>query len=205
MTNLRPSFSFEHRLWEVGLSRVAGVDEVGRGAWAGPLLAAAVIFPPQMRLPFRLADSKQLSPVQREELVGVIKEKALGWAVSQVEVDFIEEQGISAATVRAMQSALENLAEPPEFVLVDYFRLSSWPAEKQNPIKFGDRLSNSIAAASILAKVARDQLMRELGKQYPQYGFEVHKGYGTRLHRQRIEEHGLCQLHRRSFIPEGLL
>lgn len=183
---------------------MAGVDEVGRGAWAGPICAAAVIFPPQLRLPVRLADSKKLSPSRREELAVVIKEKALAWAVSRVEVDFIEENGIVAATERAMRSALESLKGSPEFVLIDYFRLPSWPADRQNPVKFGDGRSNSIAAASILAKVARDELMRKLGEQYPQYGFEAHKGYGTALHQEMVRKHGLCDLHRVSFIPNGL-
>lgn len=183
---------------------MAGVDEVGRGAWAGPLLAAAVVFPPHLRLSVRLSDSKKLSPTRREELATVIREKVLFWAVSRVEADFIEENGIVSATEQAMKSALEGLGEPPEFVLVDYFRLSFWPVERQHPLKFGDGLSNSIAAASILAKVVRDQLMRELGKQYPQYGFEAHKGYGTKLHQEMIKEHGFCELHRKSFIPESL-
>lgn len=173
---------------------------MGRGAWAGPLLAAAVVFPPRLRLTVRLDDSKKLSPARREELAVVIREKALGWAVSQVEADFIEEKGIVAATEQAMKFALESLGELPEFVLVDYFQLSFWPVEKQRPLKFGDGISNSIAAASILAKVARDQLMRDLGKRYPQYGFEAHKGYGTKLHQEMIKKHGLCELHRPSFI-----
>ncbi len=187
------------------MTRVVGVDEVGRGAWAGPLFAAAVIFPPRVRLGVRLADSKKLSPAGREELVPVIKEKALFWAVSQVGVDFVEEKGIVSATERAMKSALKALGESAEFVLVDYFELPFLPVERQCPIKFGDGISNSIAAASILAKVARDELMRELGKRYPEYGFETHKGYGTKMHQERICAHGLCELHRRSFIPEDLL
>ncbi len=201
---IQPNFSWEKNLWRSGLTRVAGLDEVGRGAWAGPLFAATVVFPPQSRLPVRLADSKQLSPARREELAVVIREKALCWSVSQVEADFIEEKGIVAATERAMRSALESLGESPEFVLVDYFKLSFWPAEKQRPLKFGDGISNSIAAASILAKVARDQLMRDLGKQYSQYGFAAHKGYGTKFHQEMIKEHGLCDLHRISFIPDEL-
>jgi len=180
------------------------VDEVGRGAWAGPLFTAAVVFPPDVYLGMHLDDSKKLSPARREELSLVIKEKALFWSISQVGVGFIEENGIAPATMRAMKQALEGLRESPEFVLVDYFRLPFWPETQQNPIKFGDGLSNSIAAASILAKVARDELMRNLGKKYPQYGFEAHKGYGTKMHQERICEHGLCEIHRPSFVPQDL-
>jgi len=195
------SFSLERNLWGRGFTRVAGVDEVGRGAWAGPVLAAAVVFPYDRRLDFRLADSKQLSPARREELAENIKEKALFWSVSCTNVGFIEENGISAATERAMRLALADLKDSPDFVLVDYFKLHFWPTERQNPVKFGDAISNSIAAASILAKAARDNLMREFGTRYPQYGFESHKGYGTRFHREMIRKYGLCELHRPSFIP----
>jgi len=199
------SFSLEKKLWNDGFSLVAGVDEVGRGAWAGPVLAAAVIFPANVRLGFRLADSKKLSPGRREELAENIKERALFWSISQSDAVFIEEKGISPATEQAMRLALEDLRESPDFVLVDYLKLSSWPLDRQNPVKFGDQISNSIAAASILAKVIRDNLMRELGKQYPEYGFEAHKGYGTKFHQEMIREHGLCELHREKFIPESLL
>jgi ribonuclease HII len=195
-------FSLEKNLWEKGFARVAGVDEVGRGAWAGPVLAAAVVFSPERRLGFRLADSKQLSPARREALAEAIKEKALFWSVSRADAEFIEANGIGAATEKAIRLALAGLKESPEFVLVDYFKLSFWPKERQDPVKFGDAISNSIAAASILAKVARDSLMRDLGKQYPQYGFEAHKGYGTKFHREMIKENGLCPLHRRSFVPK---
>ena len=198
------SFSLERNLWGRGFTRVAGVDEVGRGAWAGPVLAAAVVFPYDRRLDFRLADSKQLSPGRREELAEIIKERALFWSISQSDSAFIEEKGISSATEQAMRLALEELKESPDFVLVDYFKLPFWPLERQNPVKFGDAVSNSIAAASILAKVARDELMRGLGKRYPQYGFEAHKGYGTKFHQEAIKKYGICEIHRPGFIPERL-
>ncbi|MDP1710498.1 MAG: ribonuclease HII [candidate division WWE3 bacterium] len=200
-----PDFSFERKLWRDGFIRVAGVDEVGRGAWAGPVFAAAVIFPPSVKLGEPLRDSKRIPPTKREKLAEVIKRLALFWAVSSSSVAEIEKEGIGRATELAMAGALDQIPYPVEFVLVDYFRLSFWPAERQNPIKFGDTLSNSIAAASILAKVARDDLMRELGKKYPPYGFEIHKGYGTRMHQQTIREHGLSEIHRASFVPAGLV
>jgi ribonuclease HII len=199
------NFSLEKKLWNDDFGLVAGVDEVGRGAWAGPVFAAAVIFPANARLGFRLADSKQLSPGRREELAEIIKERALFWSISQSDSAFIEEKGISSATEQAMRLALEELKESPDFVLVDYFKLSFWPLERQKPVKFGDTISNSVAAASILSKVARDELMRGLGKRYPQYGFEAHKGYGTKFHQKMIREHGLCELHRPSFISSKLL
>jgi ribonuclease HII len=198
------SFSLEKKLWNGGFSLVAGVDEVGRGAWAGPVLAAAVVFPANVRLGFRLADSKKLSPGRREELAESIKERALFWSTSQSDAVFIEEKGINPATEQAMRLALGGLKESPDFVLVDYFKLSFWPLERQNPVKFGDAISNSIAAASILAKVARDDLMRELSNRYPQYGFEDHKGYGTKLHQEAIKKYGLCALHRPNFVSKDL-
>lgn len=198
-----PDFSYERELWDRGCKLVAGVDEVGRGAWAGPLFAAAVIFSPEVNIK-GINDSKKLSPEKRQDLTLLIKEKALFWSIGSVEAGFIERFGIVRATDEAMRRAIETLKSSPEFVLVDYFKLSFWPKEKQLPIKFGDSLSASVAAASIIAKVARDEHMTELAAQYPDYGFESHVGYGTKDHQAKIKRYGLSDIHRLSFIPEYL-
>lgn len=201
----RPNFSFERKFWKEGFQFVAGVDEVGRGAWAGPLFAAAVVFPPQVRLGKKINESKKLSPSRRNELAELVKGKALAWAIGTAGVGFINRRGIVRATEAAMREALKELDSAPEFVLVDYYKLSFWPEEKQLPLKFGDQLSTSIAAASILAKVARDNHMTRLAEEYPGYGFEFHVGYGTKEHRSAIRERGPCAIHRLAFIPEKLL
>jgi len=199
----RPTFSPERKLWKEGYKLVAGIDEVGRGSWAGPVTAAAVIFPSSVRLGVKLNDSKRLAPHIREELAEVIKRKALFWAVGSADHFLVDERGIKEASELAIAEAIDGIHRKPEFLLVDFFNLSFWPEEYQNPLKFGDQLSNSIAAASILAKVARDEFMREQEEVYPDYGFAQHKGYGTRQHREAIEELGICEIHRKSFVPKG--
>lgn len=199
MTAVKPNFSYERKLWSDGFSLVAGVDEVGRGAWAGPLYAAAVVFPPRTRLK-GINDSKKLSPEKRGEIVPVVKKKALFWSVASVGVSFIEKFGIGRATQKAMRKALEALRKNPDFVLVDYFKLPFLGDDKHLSLKFGDSLSASIAAASVLAKVARDNYMAELSSSYPQYGFEAHKGYGTKMHQEKVRQHGPCEIHRKSFL-----
>lgn len=197
-----PNFSYERELWDRGCKLVAGADEVGRGAWAGPLFAAAVIFPLNVRLGEKIADSKKLTPQRREELAPLIKEKAVSWAIGSVDHEFINQKGIVAATTEAMRLAISALDLQPDFVLIDYFKLSFWPKGKQLPIKFGDSLSSSVAAASILAKVARDAEMVKIAQTYPAYGFDTHVGYGTKVHQAAIKENGLCPIHRVDFVPE---
>ncbi len=179
---------------------MAGVDEAGRGALAGSLFASAVVFPPNVRLKIKPRDSKRLSPKKRIELAGFVKDKAYFWSVSSVGVGFIDKFGMAKAGREAMKKALEDLSGVPEFVLVDYYKLPFWPKENQLSIKFGDNTSSSIAAASILAKVARDEMMVDLAEKYPQYGFDLHKGYGTARHREALLEYGPCEIHRKSFI-----
>lgn len=200
----KANFNYERKLWRGGLSVVAGVDEVGRGAWAGPLLAAAVVFPPERRLRLSLRDSKLLTPKKRLELAEVIKGRALAFAFGQVEVPLIERCGVSFATEYAMLKALEGLGLTPDFALIDFFRVRSFPRWRQEAIKRGDQLSASIAAASILAKVERDEMMIKFGGRYPRYGFEIHKGYGTKAHQKAIRKLGIVPIHRESFIPEAL-
>lgn len=199
-----PTTDEELRLLAAGYRRVAGVDEVGRGCWAGPVVAAAVVLPEAiLRDPAPLAgadDSKLLSPGQRELLATRIAEVADAWAVGMVPAHMVDSHGILAATRLAMQVALLRLARPPDALLIDALRLDGWPCP-QTPLIKGDARCLSIAAASIVAKVARDRLMTALGSRYPHYGFEAHKGYGTPAHQRALHHHGPCAQHRRTFRP----
>ena len=178
---------------------VAGVDEVGRGALAGPVVAAAVILPQDFDHP-ELADSKCLSPEKREELYEIITREAVSWAVARVESEVIDEIGILKASLRAMAEALEALEPKPQLALIDGRFTTPW-AGLQKAIIDGDALCRSIAAASIIAKVTRDRIMTEAAKAFPQYAFEKHKGYATRVHLEALKTHGPCPIHRRSFRP----
>lgn len=198
------SFSYEEKFWKSGLSLVAGVDEVGRGAWAGPLYAAAVVFPPSVKLPFFLYDSKVLTPTKRAEIADAVKRYAFAFAYGIASVSLIERYGLTYATDYAMRSALEHLGLKPDFVLVDFFRVRSLTCCGQEAIKFGDRLSASIAAASILAKVERDFVMGTFDKIFPAYGFGRNKGYGTKGHQEAIQKFGTVAIHRESFIPKAI-
>ena len=179
------------------MTRVAGLDEAGRGPLAGPVVAAAVIFEPDVSIPF-VNDSKQLTEKRREELYHVIHERAVTIGVGLVAHDVIDRINILQASMLAMNKAVAQLKVEPEQLLVDgnFFRHEKFPVE--NIIK-GDSLSHSIAAASIIAKVTRDSLMREYDLQFPQYGFAQHKGYGTPDHVAAIHRHGFCEIHRRTF------
>ena len=199
--------SHECELWKNGLSRVAGVDEAGCGPLAGPVVAAAVIFPKDWvdtGLPskFRgLNDSKQLSEEEREKFFDRIHEHPeIHFAISIVDVETIDRINIRQAAWRGMNQALDQLQPRAEHVLVDGLRIR-WLPYPQTPLVQGDARSYSIAAASVLAKVTRDRIMRELDKQFPGYGFAEHKGYSTRQHFAAIEKLGPCPVHRRSFGP----
>ena len=204
---ISPTLNFERKLWSQGYSHIAGVDEAGRGAWAGPVVAAAVILPQNVEIPQGLRDSKLLTPKKREELSEQIKEIAVSFSVAEVSVLTIEKKGIATAAQMAMRKALRNLKPSPDFVLIDYFTLKYLKKSSQRAIKKGDLYCASIAAASILAKVFRDQLMRELDsrREFEVYQFGKHKGYGTRQHQKAIREYGVCPIHRISFVPEALL
>jgi len=202
---INADFRYEKRCWQDGMSLVAGVDEVGRGAWAGPLVAAAVVFPRNTKLGLPLRDSKLLTPKKRRELVDPIKERALAFAFGEAAVSLIEERGIQFATEYAMHQAVRGLGVDPEIVLTDYFRVRFLQESRQRPIKKGDQLSATIAASSILAKVERDELVSKFDQVYPDYGFSSHKGYGTKAHQEAIHAHGTTEIHRISFIPERLL
>ncbi len=197
-----PSLVEEVKLRAQGYQLIAGIDEVGRGALAGPVLAAAVILPCQIDTPWlnQVKDSKQLSPAKRELLFGYIYEVAISVGIGMVRHEVIDDQGIAKATRLAMKSAIDQLSPPPESLLIDYIRLPEVPLP-QKGITNGDELCLSIACASIVAKVTRDRLMVELDKIYPGYGLAKHKGYGTRQHLSCLRRLGPSSIHRQSFRP----
>ncbi len=181
-----------------GAQVIAGVDEVGRGALFGPVVAAAVILPEGCRIP-GLRDSKQLLAEERERLARIVERKALAMAIEEVDAETIDRINIYQATRVAMTAAVGRLSLQPDHLLIDAMRLDL--ACAQTSIIYGDSLSVSIAAASVLAKVYRDQRMRQLDRDYPLYGLASHKGYATPEHRQALKAHGPTPLHRRSFRP----
>ncbi|MCL2462191.1 MAG: ribonuclease HII [Defluviitaleaceae bacterium] len=189
---------YEDGLYASGLRFAAGVDEVGRGPLAGPVMACAVILPVDARI-FGVDDSKKLSAKKREILADEIKRTAVCYGIGLAEPAEIDEVNILQATIRAMRRALEALATAPEAVLADGPMPELMAGVPQISIVHGDSLSQSVAAASIVAKAARDALMISYHAQYPEYGFDAHKGYGTARHIAAIREHGLCPIHRRSF------
>ena len=198
-----PDLIHEGLWWSQGLVRVAGVDEAGRGPWAGPVVAGAVVLPPDPAVALALAgvrDSKQLSPRQRERLFAVIQEAAVSWAPGVVPSEEIDRLGIVPATRLAMRQAVDALGAHPQALLVDAVRLPAIPLP-QHSLIHGDALCLSIAAASIVAKVTRDWLMVDMDSLYPGYGFARHKGYGTPRHALALRELGPCPIHRRSFAP----
>ena len=198
----RPDWSAERLLWKQGYLRVAGVDEVGRGPLAGPVMAAAVVFPPSFRtrlLP-GLRDSKQLTAKARERLAPQVRRFAAGVGIGSASPSEIDALGIVGATVAAMSRAIRELPQSADHLLVDALRLEC-DGLPCRPIIHGDALCCSIAAASIVAKVARDSLMVELDALHPGYGFARHKGYPTAEHLAALERLGPTPLHRRSFAP----
>ena len=209
-----PDLSYEKRLWRKGYKFVVGIDEVGRGAWAGPIVVSAVVFPSAVTKQFSnlaieqlgINDSKLLKPRLREQLAKEIKKRALAWDVSEIGVGVINKIGIGKATEKAMRKTISDLAKKgknPDFVLVDFYSipyLRGLGRKNQLGIKHGDQKSISIAAASILAKVHRDGLMRSLSRKYPQYDWGRNKGYGTRLQQKAILRYGLTRYHRKEFV-----
>lgn len=189
---------FEDYFKNLGYSLIAGVDEAGRGAIAGPVFAAAVIFPPDF-YSSEIKDSKKLTPQKREKLYEYICEKAVAYSVEMVEVEEINRIGIFKATYESMRKAIEKLKVTPHIVLVDGPFLIPNCRLLQKAVISGDVYCLSISAASIVAKVARDRYMKELSYRYPQYGFEIHKGYATRLHLENIKKYGLTPVHRTYF------
>ena len=183
-----------------GCSYICGIDEAGRGPLAGPVVAAAVILPKDLRI-MHINDSKKLSPKRRDELFDIINEKALAVATGIVSPGRIDEDNILQATILAMKMAVINLKIRPDMLLIDAVKLPETPIP-QLPIIKGDAKSISIAAASIIAKVTRDRLMTAYDEIYPMYGFAKHKGYGTAEHIAALKEYGPCPIHRRTFITK---
>ena len=201
----KPTFEYESHLWKQGIRFVAGVDEVGRGCFAGPVVSAAVILPQKFPKIDKINDSKKLLPKVREELAVVIKENALAYSIAEISVSVINEIGIGKAAQRSFFQAVSRLKLPPEHILMDAFVIDGIAREVQTPIIRGDQLCISIAAASIIAKVYRDELMQQLPPEYAVYDFFTNKGYGTKKHREAIGKYGLCDLHRTSFDLEKFL
>ena len=190
-------YRFESAAWRRGITRLAGVDEAGRGPLAGPVVAAAVVLPPGARIA-GVDDSKRLLPEERERLFDVIRGRAVGVAVAVVDHVTIDRINILQATRLAMGQALAALDVEPELVLTDFVAVPGLRCPQRSLVE-GDRRSASVAAASIIAKVTRDRIMEEADREYPAYGFRRHKGYATPEHRMALEQHGPCALHRRTF------
>lgn len=204
----RPGLHFERGLWAQGIQRVAGLDEAGRGALAGPVAVAAVVLPPQETIQHHLngvRDSKQMAPSQRAHWADVIRRLAWDWALGWATAQEIDRLGILPATRLAAMRAIQALRRPPEHLLLDFLTLPDCSIP-QTALPKGDERVLSIAAASVLAKTARDAHMVALDADFPQYGFARHKGYGTTAHREAIRRWGPTPWHRRSFAPcRGLL
>jgi ribonuclease HII len=198
----RATRALENAMRRLGYGRIAGVDEVGRGSLAGPVLAAAVVLDPARHIS-GLRDSKQLTPARRELLFARITSEAAAWSVAAVEVAEIDRLNIHRASLHAMHLAVSAIAPPPDFVLVDAFRIPELSVPQRGVVHGDDRCA-AIAAASIVAKVRRDALMCELHARDPRYGFDRHKGYATAAHLEAMARHGYSEVHRRSFRPPSL-
>lgn len=192
----------ENSLRLKGYNMIAGVDEAGRGPLAGSVYTAAVILPPDVYLP-QINDSKKLSEKKREELFDIITENAIAYCIESADVDEIEDKNILSATLCAMERAINGLGVKADYALIDGNRNTGITTPNETVVK-GDAKSISIAAASILAKVSRDREIVRLAKEYPGYGFEKHKGYGTAEHIQALEKLGMCPIHRKKFVNKAL-
>lgn len=193
-------WQIEGGFYAQGVMNICGVDEAGRGPLAGPVCAAAVILPEHLEIP-GLNDSKKLTDKKRRELFPIIQEKALAYGIGFASQEEIDEINILQATFLAMERALGALAIRPGLVLIDGNQEKDFGLPVKTVVK-GDSLSANIAAASVLAKVSRDNVMLEFARQYPEYGFDIHKGYGTKAHYAALTQYGLCPIHRRSFLKK---
>jgi ribonuclease HII len=205
----KPDLFLERALWEKGLVNVVGVDEAGRGPLAGPVAAGAVVVHSERQVVALVKDSKKMAPWQREKAFEEIKQKSSGFGIGLVGPQEIDELGIALAVQKAMSLALKEVKDnfdlEIDWVIVDGSRVKPLPGYEFQRIAGGDGLHYSIAAASVLAKVSRDRLMKKLAQEFPQYGFERHVGYGTRTHFEAIKKYGLCPLHRKTFLKNQLV
>ncbi len=198
---MKPSFKREKELWESGHIHVVGIDEVGRGAWAGPIVAAGVIFEPGTRIA-NVRDSKAMTELQLRRLDETIRSKAKAWTIQQVDAPDIDTMGIGSANAQVIWKVITAIMPAPTYGLID----KAFIQRRQIPIPFetivkGDAKVTSIAAASIIAKVFRDALMSRYAHEYPGYGFENHVGYGSAEHQDALKRLGICAIHRRSYAP----
>lgn len=200
MSDVINMWEIEDSFYSGDIKLICGVDEAGRGPLAGPVCAAAVILPEHLELP-GLTDSKKLTDKKRRELFPIIKEQAVAYGIGYASEKEIDEINILQATFLAMQRALDQLEIRPDLALIDGNREKDFGLPVKTVVK-GDSLSANIAAASILAKVSRDNLMLEMAEQYPEYGFNVHKGYGTKAHYAALTEHGPSPIHRMTFLKK---
>lgn len=199
-----PNWEYEERAAAAGYTAVCGVDEAGAGPLAGPVYAGAVILPFGLELPY-LNDSKQVTPKRRDGLFDLIREKAIAWSVASVSAEEIDEMDILNARMLAMQRAIDGLVPPADYALIDGNRdhgSRCAVVTAHETIVKGDSRSTSIAAASILAKVSRDRHMEKLAEEYPQYLFDQHKGYGTKLHYAMLDQYGPSPVHRKTFLSK---
>lgn len=194
-----PTLDIESSLLKKGFKTIVGIDEVGRGSWAGPLVAAGVILPANYNIPEGLADSKLVKPQLRAKLADIIKKTSLGYYISEINVSIINKIGIGKASHIAFRQIVKKIEPKADFALIDAFYINHLSRKNQKAIKNGDKICASIAAASVIAKVYRDSLMRKLHFTYPNYGFAKHKGYGTAHHQQAIRSFGFSKIHRTSY------
>ena len=194
--------TFEKLAYHEGYKQIAGIDEAGRGPLAGPVVAAAVIFPPDYRNA-EIKDSKKLSARKREKLYEIIRSEAVAIGMGAADADIIDRVNILRATLQAMREAVLELSTPPDFLLIDGLHYIPMPIP-QKPLVQGDNRSVSIAAASIIAKVSRDRIMEMYHRQFPQYNFLQNKGYGTKEHCTALKQFGICKIHRKSFHVKNL-
>lgn len=198
--NKRNMWEIEQKHFDRGIRVICGIDEAGRGPLAGPVCAAAVILPANIEIP-GLDDSKKLSDKRRRELFPIIQQQAIAYGIAFADHNEIDQINILQATFLAMERAISKLSAKPEIALIDGNRERDFGIPVETVVQ-GDSRSASIAAASILAKVSRDDLMLEMAKAYPQYGFEIHKGYGTKAHYAALAEFGPCPIHRKTFLKK---
>jgi|SRR3989344_2721553 len=194
-----PTLTLEKSLWRQGYRNIIGIDEVGRGSWAGPLVAAGVIFPQNINLPKGLADSKLISAKKRAILAKLIKSLAIATQIVEISSQKLDKLLLKRAAQVAFRKIANTITPKPDYFLIDAFYIKHLAKSRQEAILGGDKICASIAAASIIAKVYRDNLMVKYHTTYPNYGFANHKGYGTREHQKAIKDHGFTKIHRMSY------